>query len=170
MITRDQIAEQRKKFVESGYRTGSFDVDDNLRRGPIAYFILPQALENSLPGFAFQMVADGFTDEEVGHDLGAIALFGVSDGVPERHRKYVVLHEYIEYVQKRPCMTAALGELQALWTDCAAHGFLREHLELRVALFEPLIPFAQKHEYAAEKIGHFQNSLDLFRFMLATMR
>ena len=83
--TKEQINEQRKKFIDSGFEKTEAAISS--RR--FSYFTLPQSLNPALPDFAFRMTEDSKDNY----------ILGVSGSLSEEYRKYVALHEYIEFME-----------------------------------------------------------------------
>lgn len=159
MATREKIAEMRKKFENEGYQSFGFQ-HGNVR---LSSFVLPQKLCASLPNFAFQMVADDKTAEDVSLHSDEVCLFGVSESVPSAMRSFVVRHEAFEYLDGFSCLQAALREVECVEINCDQKDIAAYVLQ-RIELFKQLTQWAENRpdSYSAAKVSEFQDALHFY--------
>ena len=157
--TKEQINEQRKKFIDSGFEKTEAAISS--RR--FSYFTLPQSLNPALPDFAFRMTEDSKDNY----------ILGVSGSLSEEYRKYVALHEYIEFMEigadkSGRCLEAAKEEWA--WVP---EEIKKEYAAVRTRFFKNLIAYASdsgnKSFFTDDDIKEFEKSHTFFRDMLWTM-
>jgi len=143
--TEKQIEETREYFEKNKYRL----VSENVGNRTIQYYVLPSKLCEELPNFVFRMTGDS--------DKG---LFGISEDVHEKVRKYAVGHEVIEFMEiginaKDRCVQALEKELELVPLDAR-----KNYIQMRKNFFANLIPYCEKHpeDYTPEDIKEFGQS------------
>lgn len=157
MPTREQIAGVRTDFAKRNYPIVTVDHGCGAHR----CFVMPRDRCAELPGFAFQMVADDF--KAGGAPLEDLALFGVSEDVPEPMRPFVLRHEMFEYIDGCTCVEASMHELKLV----AQSGLTRkvsDYLSRRVDFFTRLKPYvdAFPDHYPEAKRKEFDVSRQFF--------
>ncbi len=128
-FTKIEIEETKKHFRSKGYE----EVRVELGNRDFSYFILPQSINPNLQNFAFRMSGDPKDG----------VLIGVSDKVKEGFRKYVAIHEYIEfaeirYDERNRCVLALDREL-----NLVPESIKPEYLKMRRDFFEALVKYCK---------------------------
>lgn len=166
MTTRQEIIDQRRVFEQAQYPTfwGQWDMFR------FKCFVLPQALCPALPHFAMQMVADDKTSRDLRDMPYEVALFGVSDSIPEHWRSLIAYHEMVEYLGGYTCPQATVQEMNALMNMEGVRDLedlkaaWAEYLPYRAGLFRALPKYAeQSGKYTPQKMQEFTQSDLLFR-------
>jgi hypothetical protein len=169
MATRERISQVRTSFEEEKYESFPVQIGNFTLRS----FVIPAILEEKLPNFAMQMVADDLNPSELIEHPGDVTLFGVSDAIPAEFRAIVARHEMLEYVNKVTCIEAAALEIQHLLSLPLSKDQILQYLDLRTALFEPLVPYvieagkiareqSRQPPYSERKILEFKLSRDFY--------
>lgn len=122
-----------KNYLDSnaGVRLAEIEVGEN----NFPYYVIPQAINPSLPDFALRMT---HTDPETREVTG---IFGVSDSVPEALQAFWVMHEIIEFTQigietQGRCAQAEEQVVAAIPEDLRSG-----YIERRITFFESLLQF-----------------------------
>lgn len=155
MTTQTRIADERRQYENAGYST--FVVEHEGER--FTCFVLPLAMCPALPDFARQAVSDDRSNISCPDDA---SVFGVCETIPEEFRRFVALHEILEYWIGGCCGAVALLEAKALMDSAIAPPRQIDYLRMRRNFFNLLVPYAIEHRYAAHKIEEFQASLKVF--------
>lgn len=146
-FTKDEIEKTRNYFRNQGFKK----VDVSLGNRKFSYFVVPQSLEPNLPDFVIRLTgepSDGY-------------VFGVSDSVKERHRQYVVAHEFIEFNEfgidsQDRCTKALEEELRLVLTQDQP-----DYLRMRRDFFRNLIQYClnQSELYTESDLNQFRQNL-----------
>lgn len=164
-FTLEEIAKNKRHFDETCKQSS---VQYGGRTYP--YYLIPkEVVPPELPNAVMRLTP---THDELRKSDApeAISLFGVSETVPERFRKFCVLHEIYEFVYVGQgcagrCARAAEEEISLLMADAALNeGDHNEYLRMRLKFFTDLISYAKKNPklYTAADIDEFQASFQVF--------
>jgi hypothetical protein len=144
--TPEQIEGTRDYFRSQGFEEIGVELEDL----SFSYFVMPQELEPLLPEFVFRCTGD---------DPNRY-VFGISNSVHEKFRRYAVAHEFIEFTQigidtKGRCGQALDRELELVPDDIK-----EDYLSMRLRFFSNLIDYCQEKsdKYTLQDIHEFEGS------------
>ncbi len=132
-------------------RNGFELVETSVGGESFSYYVIPQSMQPNFSDFVIRATGE----PEHGYVLG------ISDSVPEEHRKYAVFHEYTEFMKigidtKDRCVQALEKELEQV-----PDSIKSEYIARRQDFFKNAIRFCyqDKEHYTQQDIKEFGKSL-----------
>ena len=145
-FTKKDIEKVKENFHNSGFD----EVKVNLNGREFSYFVLPQSIEPKLLNFVYRCTGKSLKNY----------VFGVSDNIEEKYRKFVAFHEFIEFIElknaQNRCINALEQELKLV-----PEAIKKSYLQMRKKFFEDLIIYCsnQPENYAKKDLNEFKKTL-----------
>lgn len=172
-ISKAQRDRTRAKYVEAGYP--QFHVSYAGKK--FQCFALPASLAPDTLKYGIMRYTPAPEELAAGAKEEEEAFFAIVDGVPEPFRRFVVVHEIIEFLQiglhvPGRCAKAAEGEIVLLSQDTTlSPADQLAYVQMRHEFFGHLVDYAIAHptDYSKEDVEEFQASHGFFALQVARL-